>query len=227
MRGTPRQTQLITEMDPRSPVVEAYRNLRTNLRYAVAGGRLRSLLVTSPGPGEGKSTITANLACVVAQAGQRVIVVSADLRKPALSQYFGLAAYGRGLSNILIGEATADECLTPTSEPNLMIITSGTKTPNPAELLETERMRELVKELEDRADLVIYDAPPTIPVTDASIIAPLVDGVLLVINAGTVPRELAKRSKEQFAAVGARVVGVVLNRVSMRDGYSYYYYYYE
>jgi capsular exopolysaccharide synthesis family protein len=219
--------QLISDMDPKSPVVEAYRTLRTNLRYASAGSELRSVLVTSPGPGEGKSTTTANLACVIAQSGKRVIAVSADLRKPTLRRYFGMQDNGRGLSNILIGEATLDDCLIPTAEKNLMVLTAGPKPPNPAELLDTERMRALVQELEERADMVLFDAPPVIAVTDALIVAPLVDGVLMVINVGTVPRELAKRSKEQFEAVGARLLGVVLNRVDARGGYGYYYYYYE
>jgi capsular exopolysaccharide synthesis family protein len=221
------QVQLISDMDPKSPVVEAYRTLRTNLRYASAGSELRSVLVTSPGPGEGKSTTTANLACVIAQSGKRVIAVSADLRKPTLRRYFGMQDNGRGLSNILIGEATLDDCLIPTAEKNLMVLTAGPKPPNPAELLDTERMRALVQELEERADMVLFDAPPVMAVTDALIIAPLVDGVLMVINVGTVPRELAKRSKEQFEAVGARLLGVVLNRVDARGGYGYYYYYYE
>jgi capsular exopolysaccharide synthesis family protein len=219
--------QLISDMDPKSPVVEAFRTLRTNLRYASAGRELRSVLITSPGPGEGKSTIAANLACVLAQSGQRVVAVGADLRKPALHRHFGVKDNSRGLSNVLIGEATLDECLVPTAEKNLMVLTAGPKPPNPAELLDTERMRALVQELEEQADMVIFDAPPTIPVTDALILASLVDGVLMVINVGTVPRELAKRSKEQFEAVGAHLLGVVLNRVDARGGYGYYYYYYE
>lgn len=212
-------------MDPKSPVVEAYRTLRTNLRYASAGSDLRSVLITSPGPGEGKSTTAANLAYIIAQSGQRVIAVSADLRKPTLGKYFGMEHHGRGLSNILIGEATLDDCLIPSAERNLMVLGAGPQPPNPAELLDTERMRVLVQELEERADMVIFDAPPVIAVTDALILGPLVDGVLLVINVGTVPRELAKRSKEQFEAVGARLLGVVLNRVDVREGYGYYYYY--
>jgi capsular exopolysaccharide synthesis family protein len=227
LRRTSQSAHLVSDLDPKSPVVEAYRTLRTNLRYASAGGELRSVLVTSPGPGEGKSTIAANLACVMARSGQRVITVGADLRRPTLRKYFGMEDNGRGLSNILVGEATLDDCLIRSSEKNLMVLTSGPKPPNPAELLETERMRTLVEELEERADMVIFDAPPVIAVTDALIIASLVDGVLLVINVGTVPRELAKRSKEQFDAVGARLLGVVLNRVDVREGYGYYYYYYE
>ncbi len=216
---------LIGKMDPKSPVVEAYRTLRTNLQFTNVDRPLQRVLITSPGPGEGKSTITANLAYVLAQSGKRVIASSVDMRKPTLHRYFGLHNQ-RGLTTILAGQASIDECLQATDTPNLQVLTSGPNPPNPAELLGSEHMRVIMDELQKKADIVLYDAPPVIAVTDAAVLAPIMDGVLLVINAGTVPRELAQRSKEQLVKVGARLLGVVLNRVDVKEGYGYYYYYY-
>lgn len=219
------QQGLISKLDPKSPVVEAYRTLRTNLQFANVDKPLTRVLITSPGPGEGKSTIAANLAYVMAQSGQRVIVVSVDLRKPTLHKYFGLPNQ-HGVTNILAGQTSIDDCLQGTDTENLRLLASGPTPPNPAELLGSAQMRSLVDELQKRADFIIYDAPPVIAVTDAAVLAPLMDGVLLVINAGTVPRELAIRSKEQLEKVGAKVLGTVLNRVDVASGYGYYYYYY-
>lgn len=162
---------------------------------------------------------------MLAQAGQRVIAVAADLRKPMLHKYFGLKENGRGLSTVLVGKASLEACLEATPEKNLMLLPAGPTPPNPAQLLGTVRMRTLVEELTERADMVVIDAPPVLAVADASVMVRLVDGVLMVINVGTVPKELAKQSKEQLEKVGARILGVVLNRVDARQGYGYYYYY--
>jgi capsular exopolysaccharide synthesis family protein len=216
---------LISYLDPKSPVVEAYRTLRTNLKYTDVGSPLRKVLVTSPGPGEGKSTITANLAVVLAQSGQRVIAASVDLRKPMLHRYIGLSNQ-LGVTTILAGQATLADCLQDTGVENMRFLASGPHPPNPAELLSSQRMQELLIELQERADIILFDAPPIVAVTDAAVLAPHMDGVLLVVNVGTVPREMAIRSKEQLLKVGARLLGVVLNRVDSREGYGYYYYYY-
>jgi capsular exopolysaccharide synthesis family protein len=138
-----------------------------------------------------------------------------------LHKYFGLKENGRGLSTVLVGEA----CLEATPEENLMLLPAGPTPPNPAQLLGTVRMCTLVDELKERADIVILDAPPVLAVADASVMFRLVDGVLMVTNVGTVPRELTKQSKEQLEKVGARILGVVLSRVDARQGYGYYYYY--
>jgi len=220
-----RESTLITELDRNSPVVEAYRALRTNLKFVNVDRILRRVLITSPGPGEGKSTIAANLSVVLAQAGKKVITCSVDLRKPTLHTYFGVNNR-KGVTNILAGHHTIDECLHEVGIPNLRILASGPNPPNPAELLGSVNMRSLIEDLQQRADMLIFDAPPAIAVTDAAILAPMMDGVILVINAGTVPRELAKHSKEQLEKVGANILGVVLNRVNVKDGYGYYYYYY-
>lgn len=219
------ETRLISLLDPKSPVVEAYRTLRTNLQYANADGSLRRILVTSPGPGEGKSTTAANLAVILAQSGKRVVAVSADLRKPTLHQYFDLGN-NRGVTNVLVGQANMEDCLQETVIENLSLLASGPTPPNPAELLGSAKMKSLLEALQERADVVVYDAPPVVAVTDAAVLAPLMDGVLLVLNVGTVPRELAIRTREQLEKVGARILGVVLNRVSPKSGYGYYYYYY-
>jgi capsular exopolysaccharide synthesis family protein len=217
---------LISHSDPKSPVVEAFRTLRTNLQYINAGESLRKLLITSPGPGEGKSTIAANLGYLLAQSGKKVIVVSADLRKPTVHKILQMPNR-QGLTNILAGLAKLDDCLAqvPLID-NLQFLASGPTPPNPAELLGSENMNMLIAELERRADIVVFDAPPVVAVTDAAVMAPKMDGTVLVINVGAVPRELAVRSKAQLEAVGARVVGAILNRVDVKAGYGYYYYYY-
>jgi capsular exopolysaccharide synthesis family protein len=155
----------------------------------------------------------------------RVIAVAADLRKPTLHKYFGKTANSQGLTTVLVGKASLEACLEVTPEENLMLLPAGPTPPNPAQLLGTTRMRTLVDELKERADMVVIDAPPVLAVADTSVMVRLVDGVLMVINVGTVPRELAKQSKEQLEKVGARILGVVLNRVDARQGYGYYCYY--
>jgi protein-tyrosine kinase len=213
--------QLISHLDPKSSVVEVFRVLVTNLHYASTERKLRSVLITSPGPGEGKSTIAANLVYVLVQSGMRVIAVAADLRKPTLHKYFGLEENGRGLSTELVGKASLEACLEANPEENLMLLPVGPTPPNPEQL----RMRTLVEMLKKRADMVVIDAPPVLAVADASVMVRMVDGVLMVINVGRVPRELAKQSKEQLEKVGARTLDAVLNRVDVRQGYGYYYYY--
>jgi capsular exopolysaccharide synthesis family protein len=156
------QNALISHFDPKSPVVEAFRTLRTNLQYIKAGESLRKLLITSPGPGEGKSTIVANLGYLLAQSGKKVIVVSADLRKPTVHKILQMPNR-QGLTNILAGMASLDECLMPVPLiENLHFIASGPTPPNPAELLGSEQMSELINELERRADIVVFDAPPVV-----------------------------------------------------------------
>lgn len=218
------EKMLIAYHDPRSPVAEAFRTLRTNLQFAALDGPLKSILLTSAGPGEGKSTVAANLAIAVAQAGKRVILVDADLRRPRLHSLFSLPN-GIGLTNLLIRNAGM-EALQETNIQGLRIITSGPLPPNPSELLGSDSMTSVIKMLGEDADLVIYDTPPIIAVTDAAVLAPRVDGTLIVLKLGATSRDAAVRAKNLLQASRARMLGVVINDVKGAETYGYYYYYY-
>ncbi len=218
---------LLTTSKPRSPFAEAFRHLRTNLLYTSPDRPLRLLLITSPGPEEAKSTVAVNLAAAMAQAGRRVWLVEADLRRPSLAWTLGPEGT-LGLTDLLVDGVPVDRALQGTEVDNLWFVPSGTIPPNPAELLGSQKMRALLEQARGQADAVVIDAPPVLPVTDAAVLAPNVDGVLLVVCLGRTPREAARRARERLAAVGARVVGVVVHGVESgrRDGYYYYSHYY-
>ena len=225
-QSTDGQDRLIAAAHPRSPISEAYRALRTNIQYSTVDNPLRTLLVTSTNPTEGKTTTVANLGTVMAQAGLSVIVVDSDLRRPALHQYFE-ASRNLGLTNALLDKNPgADGYLQTTEVENLRVLTSGPLPPNPSELLNSQRMRELIEQLKGEADVLIFDSPPVLAVTDASILANQVDGVLLVVDAGSTRRGVAQRGKEQLDKVGANLLGAALNKISHRGRGGYYYYYY-
>lgn len=210
MAASPPAANLITLTDPRSPVSEAYRTLRTNLEFATIERELRALVVTTPGAGEGKSTVLANLAVTIAQGGRQVILVDADLRRPRQSRLFGVAE-GPGLSESLLVDRALDEPpLQPSGVPGLSLLTAGAQPPNPAELLASPRMRALIETLKGRADIVLFDAPPVVPVTDAAILGARADGVLLVIRAGRTKRDQAARARTLLEQVGAHIVGTTL-----------------
>jgi succinoglycan biosynthesis transport protein ExoP len=218
--------ELVTVTQPLSPVSEAFRALRTNIRFSSVDNPLRTILVTSAGPTEGKSVMVANLAAAMAQAGLKVVAVDADLRRPRLHQMFGLHPHG-GLTNSLL-EGSLDGRLQPTQAEGLVVLPAGELPPNPAELLGSRRMQELLELLKGHVDVVVIDSPPVLPVTDAAVLAQGVDGVLLVIDAGQTRRGAAKRAVESLRQVGANLVGVVLNAVpTHRGGYYYYYEYYR
>ncbi len=201
---------LITLTDPRSPVSEAYRTLRTNLEFAALAGTLKSMVVTTPAAGEGKSTTIANLAVTIAQGGKSVILVDADLRRPALHQIFGVATE-TGLSNTLLDDRLmAEPPLVATGVENLRLLTAGPLPPNPAELLASPPLAVVSRRLTEMADIVLFDAPPVVPVTDAAVLAKRTDGILLVLQAGKTKREHAARAKTLLEQVGARIVGTAL-----------------
>ncbi len=202
---------LATLSDARAPIAEAYRSLRTNLTFASLDRPLRTLLITAAGPEEGKSTVLANLAVVEAQAGRQVIVVDADLRRPRQHELFGVSN-AVGLTSLLTDEKRLlDPPLQETAVAGLRVLTSGPLPPNPAELLASQRMAAARETLSGLADLVLFDAPPIVVVTDAAILASQVDGVLLVVNASGTRREHAQRAQQLLAKVNARLVGSVLN----------------
>ena len=203
--------ELITLTQPSSPASEAYRSLRTNLQFLIAQQGLKSVLVTSALAGEGKTITAANLAVALAQAGQKVILISADLRRPTIEGYFGLEG-GAGLSTWLSsGEEEIWSFIQDPGILNLRIIPSGRIPGNPAELLTSRRLKDLVETLEANSDLLLIDSPPTLPVADAPILASHMDGVLLVINANTTHRSAAVRAKEELERVGASLLGSIHN----------------
>lgn len=206
-----------------SPVAEAYRAFRTNILYSKIDGELKTIVFTSSGPGEGKSFVAANIAVTLAQSGKKVIVVDADLRKP--SQHLIFQGGHFGLTNALHGEKPVNEVIQKTKLKNLWLVSSGPLPPNPSELLGSLKMKEFIEKLKKRADYVIFDTPPVIPVTDACVLAPLADGVVLVLGAGMVRPEMAEKAKTLIQNVQGMVLGVVINRVKSDDARTYNQYY--
>jgi non-specific protein-tyrosine kinase len=214
--------QIVSWNASRSPESEAYRILRTNIQFSSVDRPLRTLLVTSSGPGEGKSTTAANLAVVIAQTGQQVILVDTDLRRPSLHRVFGLPN-NVGLTTALLHEGVVPLQVTPLD--NLMVLTSGPIPPNPSELLGSQRMTHLVESLSADADLVIFDSPPILAVTDAAVLGRQLDGVLLVADAALTREQALAGALAELRKTGATVLGVALNRLDTRRGEHYYYYY--
>lgn len=221
-----RQYALTALQEPRAPATEAFRTLRTNLEFASVDAPLRTILVTSSLPSEGKTTVAANLAVVFAQTGKRVILLDADLRRPGVHRVFDLPN-AFGLTNLLRAEElTVDSVAQSVPEENLRVITSGALPPNPAELLGSNRMQELIKRVVAEADVVIVDSPPLQVVTDAAILASHLDGTLLVIGSGRTRKGSVRQARETLDRAGAHILGAVVNRLSERAGTYYYYRYY-
>lgn len=204
---------------PRSPAAEAFRSLRTNLEFIGVDKPLKSLLISSPGASEGKTTIAANLAAVIAQGGKRVALLDADFRRPRVHREMGLTNRS-GLSDVFRDRLALADVLQAWDGLNLSVITSGGIPPNPSELLASQKMRQIMDELEAQFDIVIVDSTPTI-VTDSQLIAARVDGVLLVLTPGRTSAEAARAAVEQYRRVGARLLGVVLNNIQPGQGYGY------
>ena len=211
---------MVIVTQPRSPNAEAFRVLAANIRYSALVNPLHTLLVTSPMAQEGKSTITANLAAALAKAELRVLVVDADLRKPQQHRLFGVKQ-GGGLTSALL-DGPVDGRVNKVEPAGLEILTSGHLPPNPAEMLGSSRMLNLIEELRKQADIVLIDCPPVLPVADATILAPHVDGVLLVLRANHTRGRLAMEALESLRKVNAHLVGAVLNAAPRGKGYHYY-----
>jgi tyrosine-protein kinase len=211
---------------PMSPAAEAYRSLRTSLQFARQERDLRTILVTSPAAAEGKTSTLSNLGAMFAQAGQRVVLVSCDLRKPRLGEFFGLDER-LGLTTAILGEQPVEELLQPVpGDDNLWLLGSGQMPPNPAELLNGRRIQDVFKTLRGLFDLVLIDSPPVLPVTDAVVLAKDVDATLLIVAAGQTSRSDLQRAAEKLAQVNARVAGLVLNETTKQGaGYGYGYQY--
>jgi capsular exopolysaccharide synthesis family protein len=225
---TPWQRQqplVVSVTEPSSPAAESYRSLRTSLQFVRQEKQLTSLVVTSPGVGEGKTATLANLGVVFAQAGERVVLVSCDLRRPRIAKFFGLDEH-MGLTSVLLGQRTLEEALLPVPDVDrLSLLPSGPVPPNPAELLNSARVREIFTRLRDQYDLVLIDSPPVLPVTDAAILSQYADATLMLAAAGQTRRSDLHRAVEKLDQVGATILGTVLNKVTRHTG-SYYGYSY-
>lgn len=215
---------LLTQVAAQSPRAEAFRRLRTNLQFANISGQAKTVLVTSSLPGEGKTTTATNLAIALGQAGQSVCLVDADLRRPMVSEYLGLER-NAGLTTALVGAAEVNNLLQLWGEDNLFVLTSGQVPPNPSELLGSEAMKQLVHGLERTFDVVIIDAPPLLPVTDAAVLAQHVGGVVLVVGAQKLKKHDLEKSLHALELVGANMLGAVLNMLPSKgeDAYAYSY----
>ena len=225
-----RQTQnlqLIWEEGAHSVAAESYRTLRTNISLSQVDKPIRTLLVTSCIPKEGKSTTVANLGVTFALAQQKVLIIDADLRRPILHRIFGVPN-SQGLTHTLSDTVEYDQVFTPTKIPNLWVVTSGIIPPNPSELLGSQKMRLFLERSQKKFDMILLDSPPISSLADASVLGSIVDGVLFVIKANMASRDLVEKDKDQLQTVGANIIGVVLNDVDIkRDGYYKYYYYYN
>ena len=219
--------QLIWEEGAHSIAAEAYRTLRTNIALSQVDKPIRTLLVTSCIPREGKSTTVANLGVTFALAQQKVLIIDADLRRPILHRLFGIPN-SQGLTHMLSDAVEYDQVFTPTKIANLWIVTCGIIPPNPSELLGSQKMKVFLERVQEQFDLILLDSPPISSLADASVLGSIVDGVLFIVKANTASRDIIEKAKDQLETVGANIIGVVLNDVDIkRDGYYKYYYYYN
>ena len=218
---------IITHTNRKSPVSEAYRTLRTNIQFSSIDKKVKTIVVTSADMSEGKTTTVANLAETFAQAGNRVIVIDADLRRPRVHKLFDLENK-QGLTNVLVGQVELKQIISIAGS-DVHVMTSGPIPPNPSELLGSEKMKELVRVLSEHYDMVLFDAPPVNVVTDAVVLSTFVDGVVLAVASGRTDIEGGKRAMKSLQAVNANLLGAVMTMipVSKKGYYGYQYYSYE
>ena len=214
--------QLIAHNQPKSPVAEQFRNIRTNIEFAAVDTNIQSLMVTSANPSEGKTTTTGNIAVVFAQQGKRVLLVDADLRKPAMHQMFQVDNIF-GLTNILTHSEILEKCVQTTNVENLYFLPCGPIPPNPAELLGSRVMTEFLGQVSNMYDLVIFDLPPILPVSDAQIMANQCDASLLVVRSAQTEKEAALKAKTLLESAKGKLLGVVLNDREREQSLYYYY----
>ena len=219
--------ELVTQVRPQSQMAESYRALRTSLLLSNLGSPPKVIMVTSALPQEGKTTTSINTAVVLAQKGVRVLLIDADLRRPSIHKTLGMGPHS-GLSNVLTGSTTLEQAITHTAIlPNLFVLPAGTPPPNPAELLASANMRDVLTELRGQYDHIVIDTPPSLSVTDAVVLSPRADAVLLVIRSGQTTKQALRRSRDILTQVNAKVVGVLLNAVDLSSPDYYYYYEYQ
>ncbi|OCA87897.1 capsular biosynthesis protein [Bacillus sp. FJAT-27225] len=220
-----KRVKLVTLFDPKSTISEQYRTIRTNIQFSSVDREIRSLMITSSGPAEGKSTTAANMAVVFAQTGKKVLLIDSDLRRPTVHYTFSLPnTYG--LTNVLTKQIQFEEAIRETEVENLFIMTSGPIPPNPAELLGAATMNQLFETAYSHFDIVLFDTPPVLAVTDAQILANKCDGTLLVIYSGKTIIEQVTKAKELLEAAQGKLLGTVLNHKEIKGNDYYYYQYY-
>jgi capsular exopolysaccharide synthesis family protein len=218
-----KQQYLYAHFNPRSAVTEQYRTIRTNLQFAAVDEEIRTIVVTSTKPGEGKSTTISNIAIVMAQQGNRVLLIDADMRKPTLHRHFNIENV-KGLTNILTSDISIKEAVRLTVVENLAVITSGPIPPNPAELLGSKKMEKAISSAVAEYDFVLFDAPPVLAVADAQILANQCDGVIMVIGSKKTQFDPALKVKKRLKDTKAKLLGAVLNQREWRNNVDYYYY---
>lgn len=223
---SPERPGLVVVNKPTSVVSEQFRTIRTNIQFSMVDETIRSIVVTSAGPSSGKSTVAANLAATFASEDKRVLLVDSDLRKPTVHKTFKVRN-SEGLTTLLTDKlAQVEDVVCRTHTEGLYILTSGAIPPNPAELLASNRMEDLKKEMLDYFDMIIFDTPPVLAVTDAQVMSTKADGTLFVVPQGQASKDEVLKAKDMLEKVNANVLGAVLNRVDKSDD-SYYYYYGE
>ncbi|PET70556.1 capsular biosynthesis protein [Priestia megaterium] len=215
--------RLLAHNSPKDPVAEQYRTIRTNIQFSNVDQDIKTIVVTSSGAEEGKSTTTSNLATVYAQQGLNVLLIDADLRKPTGHYTFRLENH-IGLTNVLTRQSTLAQAVQESEIPHLSVLTSGPIPPNPSELLASSQMAELLKEMKEQFDMIIFDTPPILAVADAQILANQVDGTILVVSSGKTEKDAALKSKELLSNAQGKLLGVVLNNRKVEEGNYYYYY---
>lgn len=221
----PEASKLFTIANPVSPISEQYRTIRTNIQFAQQMDEIRSIVVTSSGPSEGKSTTAANLAVVFAQSGAKTLLVDADLRRPTSHLTFDLDNI-KGLSSLLsVKRLSLDDVIQRTDMPNLFVLPSGPLSPHPSELLASGRMKKVIRLLKDQYDFIIFDAPPVVNVTDAQVLSTQVDGTIITVREDITDKKMLEKSDSLMKQVGANLLGVVyISKISKQDYQGYYKY---
>ena len=220
-----RQRDLGVFLDPKSVAAECCRSIRTNILFMSPDRPIRTMVITSPSPQEGKTTTAVNLGVTMAEAGGRVLIIDTDMRRPRLHRSFGVGNQ-TGISTVIVGKATLEEAIKHTDVPNLDVLTCGPVPPNPSELLHTDRFAAVLADCAKLYDRIVLDSPPTSAVTDPAVLGNLVDGVVLVIKAGETTRDSAMHARRQLTSAKARVIGVIVNAIDFSNpayGYEYYY----
>ena len=218
--------RIISIKNPKSPIAEAYRGIRTSIEFSNLDKNLQVITVTSSMQNEGKSTVLANLAVSFANLDKKVLIMEGDLRNPSVHRMFNISNI-KGLTDILLQNKVFADCVHCTDVKNLHVLTCGAIPPNPSEMLSSKKIRDFIESLREYYDYIFIDAPPIGIVTDAGIISTYTDGCIFVVGAGDADIEMAKVSKERLEKVGANILGVVLNKFESSGASGYYNYYYE